>query len=106
MVLKNRKKLLKFLLIGGFSTVIFVLLYEWVFLSFTCDAMQGICVMSSFLIQAPAHFFTIFIENIFNATLTSNQIRLVFIVVIPLFWFIIGLFIGYILYFIKTKHKK
>lgn len=106
MTSESKKKLLKFLLIGGFATLILIYVYQWIFLGFACESILGICVISSFLIQSPAYIFKIFAENLFNTTLTSNNINLVFITAVPFFWFIVGLLLGYITYLIKIKGKK
>lgn len=106
MKLKNKKPFLKSLLIGGFGIIMFLILWILLLFKFICDWSQGICVLSAFLIQSPAAFFTIFIEDTFKITLTSSQTRLIFIVITILFWFLIGLLIGLIVYLIKKKNEK
>src|SRR3989338_7260466 len=81
---------------GGIITLIFLWLYIWI-LGFICNEIQAICVLSLFGIQAPAFYFAIFIENIYQIELSFRQLSWIFTVVTTIFWVIIGALIGLII---------
>ena len=87
---------------GGIISFVFLWIYIWI-LSYSCDAIQGLCVISLFLIQAPAFYFTIFIENLYQVEVSYNQLRLIFIVITTLFWVVVGILIGFVFGWLKSK---
>ena len=99
------KELRIFLLFGGLGTIILLILFIWL-LRVECNSMKVFCLFSLFLIQAPAAFIKTLFENIFNLTFTTNQIKLTFFIITVVFWFLIGVLIGYVSFVFKSILRK
>ena len=102
----RNKKLFRCLIYGTILTVSFVFLWLLVFLEFICDWSQGICILSAFLIQTPATYFTLFIESIIKTKLSIMGTKIIFILITFVFWSLIGFLIGLILYKLKKKENE